>query len=742
MNRVFSITLILIFVISGLAAQTPTKKVALIIGAQNYTTLPRLRNSLNDARAMSAKLKTKGFQVEVLYDPKTKGEVRDAITRYYNIMSNQSGGVGLIFYAGHGMQYDGDNYIIPTSASLQNPGDLDDQCVKINTVMAVMKSSGKSLNILILDACRSLTSFTRSTEQGLSRMEAPQGSIIVFAAQQGKVASDGTGQNGLFTSKLMKALDEPNLNITDVFKKVKREVYAESNETQLPSVEDNSVGGDFYFTKEGNQPRPANTNNKNLIDTELNKEDPALEKSIAILPFINISSDPEQEYFSDGMTEQIISNLSGLRDLKVIARTSVMKFKGSSKSIEEISRELNVDKILEGSVRKYGDKIRITVKLINVSDQTQLWAKNYDEKLLADVFAIQDNVAAEIVKAMKAQMLPGKTSVATLEKKINLAAYDLYLKGNYYGNLFWAGFKLDNFIKAEELYKSALAIDSLYAEAYLGLANIYDGYLLSKVYQFSSKSEQEEKYRNKLDSCANKAYRLNPDFPPAILAKAFTFFKYPNGKSNFDSGLYYLRKGYRANPNDADANFWVGRFYNILGLYYQARPYLEKCRQLDPIGTSAYNAIVFNYISVGEINQAEKYNNEGLQFNPNEGILNMNVFGIAIDRRDRKKASDSYENLTKMDEAADWMRAELFAINGQKEEALKLDKRSYVYLLLGMNKEALAGIKKNFKQFAYLRLLHNQIFDPLRADPEFIGLLNESKKLYDDKFEKYASDLP
>ncbi len=232
------------------AQQATSDRIALVIGAQTYTSLPALRNSLNDARAMAAKLKSKGFQVEVVYDPKTKKDVRDAITRYYNLMRDKVGAVGLIFYAGHGMQYEGDNYIIPTTASLQNPGDLEDQCVKMNTVMAVLKSASKSLNILLLDACRSLPSFTRDTDQGLTRMEAPQGSIIVFAAQAGKVASDGTGQNGLFTSKLIDVIDEPNLNITELFKKVKQQVYSASGEKQLPSVEDNSLGGDFYFTKD------------------------------------------------------------------------------------------------------------------------------------------------------------------------------------------------------------------------------------------------------------------------------------------------------------------------------------------------------------------------------------------------------------------------------------------------------------------------------------------------------------
>jgi len=232
----------------GATGFSQQKKYALVIGAQQYQNLPPLRNALNDARMMFATLKAKGFEVNLLLDPKSRQEVKTAITAYYEQMRDVEGGVGIIFYAGHGIQYNGENYLIPTGATLNDPSDLDDYCVKMNTFMSILRTSSKSLNILLLDACRTLPSFTRGVEQGLSRMEAPQGSIIVFATQAGKVASDGTSSNGLFTSKLIAAMNEPNLNITEVFKRVKQQVYLESRESQLPSVEDNSIGGDFYFT--------------------------------------------------------------------------------------------------------------------------------------------------------------------------------------------------------------------------------------------------------------------------------------------------------------------------------------------------------------------------------------------------------------------------------------------------------------------------------------------------------------
>lgn len=234
-------------------AQQPQKRVALVIGVQNYVNVPPLRHSLNDANDMSVALKSKGFQVDFLKDPKSKKEIKDAITRYYNTMRGQNGAVGIIYYAGHGTQYEGENYLIPASANLQVPGDMDEQCVKMNTVMSVLTSSNNNLNILLLDACRTNTfpSFSRDIVKGLTNVEAPTGSIVVFATQPGTVASDGTGSNGLFTSKLLKYINEPGLNIGDVLKKVKKDVNVESQGKQTPSVVDNSIGGDFYFTKGG-----------------------------------------------------------------------------------------------------------------------------------------------------------------------------------------------------------------------------------------------------------------------------------------------------------------------------------------------------------------------------------------------------------------------------------------------------------------------------------------------------------
>jgi hypothetical protein len=231
---------------SALAQLRYTEKIALVIGVQNYSSVQPLRHSINDAKDIASTLEGKGFKVNLLLDPNSNKEIKDAINSYFKGLSK--GTVGIIYYSGHATVYQGVNYLIPKNAFLENPGDLDDQCVKIDYVMTAINSFD-NLNILILDACRtnSFPTFNRELFKGLTSIDAPRGSIILFAAQPGKVASDGIGRNGLFTSKLLDYIKDPSLDLSTILKKVKQDVFRESNGEQLPSYVDNSFGSDFYF---------------------------------------------------------------------------------------------------------------------------------------------------------------------------------------------------------------------------------------------------------------------------------------------------------------------------------------------------------------------------------------------------------------------------------------------------------------------------------------------------------------
>lgn len=238
--------------VSGLYAQQ--SKYALVIGVKAYQYVQPLQNSLNDARDMATLLKRKGFTVIELYDPATKRSMQDAVLKYFELIRSQPKAAGLVYYSGHGMQVKGSNYLMPTFSNPQVEADLDDQCMNMDYVMRAIEQAGNELNIFVLDACRNnpFHGFSRSSEKGLSMVETPKGSYIVYATKPGSVASDGIGGNGLFTSKLLQYIDTPGLNIEQVFKKTAHDVAQASGDAQRPWIASDFTG-DFFFTPGGGQ---------------------------------------------------------------------------------------------------------------------------------------------------------------------------------------------------------------------------------------------------------------------------------------------------------------------------------------------------------------------------------------------------------------------------------------------------------------------------------------------------------
>lgn len=233
-------------VVSGSAT-----KVALVIGIKSYEAVPPLGNTINDARDIANSLKTKGFSVIEVYDPKTKSDLRNAVLEFNKALRNNANGVGMLYYSGHGMQVDGANYMIPAGAKLEIKADIEEQCMNMDYVLRSMEENGNQLNIIVLDACRNnpFRSFSRSAEKGLSMVSAPKGSYIVYATKPGAVASDGSGRNGLFTSKLLKFLDATDQSLEEVFKNVAAEVSHDSKDQQRPWISSDYTGV-FYFNKQ------------------------------------------------------------------------------------------------------------------------------------------------------------------------------------------------------------------------------------------------------------------------------------------------------------------------------------------------------------------------------------------------------------------------------------------------------------------------------------------------------------
>jgi uncharacterized caspase-like protein len=224
------------------------KRMALVIGNSKYSKSP-LRNPENDAQAMAQVLKELGFEV-MSYTNLSQKEMKQAINRFGEKIA--AGGIGLFYFAGHGMQVKGENYLIPVDANIRKEQDVDLESVRLARVMAKMDQAGNRMNIVILDACRDnqfIRSFRSLSGRGLASVSGPSGTFIAFATAPGSVAFDGSGKNGLYTQELIKAIKVPGLRIEDVFKRVRSKVLEQSKGLQTP-WENTSLGeGDFYFRR-------------------------------------------------------------------------------------------------------------------------------------------------------------------------------------------------------------------------------------------------------------------------------------------------------------------------------------------------------------------------------------------------------------------------------------------------------------------------------------------------------------
>lgn len=307
------------------------------------------------------------------------------------------------------------------------------------------------------------------------------------------------------------------------------------------------------------------------------------EKTIAVLPFKNISPETESDYFSDGLTEELLINLSKLKDMRVISRTSSMQFKGARKDIRSIGRELGVRYIMEGSVRRYKDDLRISVQLIDVASDTQLWAETYKGSL-ADIFDIQENVSRQIVDALRLQLTPTERVVLSKRSTLNAEAFDLCLRGRDF--LYQA--TRSKLHIATDLFKKAIEIDPRYAEAYAGLGETY-----ATLYQNYDRSPE---LVDKAIESSLKAIMYDPSLSEAHAALSLAYFH----KGHLDPALEEGKKAIELNP-ESFVGYWIlGRIYHTSDRDREAAECLEKVISLNPDFYTAYMDLRMCYERLGE----------------------------------------------------------------------------------------------------------------------------------------------
>src|SRR2546430_15258223 len=326
-----------------------------------------------------------------------------------------------------------------------------------------------------------------------------------------------------------------------------------------------------------------------------------LDKSIAVLPFENLSDDKENAFFADGMQDDILTNLSRIGDLKVISRTSVMQYRDKATNLRDIGKALGVSNILEGSVRRSGNKVRVNVQLIDANSDEHIWASDYDRDVI-DVFAIQSDLAQKIAEALQAKLSPGEKSQMTQKPTENAEAYLAFVQAH---NLSCEVEEPAKLKQSEQLYARAIELDPNFALALARYSQLESWFL----HDIDRTPERRERAR----SLAERALQLQPDLPEGHLALGFSYYY---GDNNYDAALREFEMAQRDLPNESEVYLAIGAIQRRQGKWAESTANMEKAVSLNPKDTWPLQNLAFNYQMLRDFSKANQTIDRALSLNP------------------------------------------------------------------------------------------------------------------------------
>ncbi|HEY2614237.1 MAG TPA: tetratricopeptide repeat protein [Chthoniobacterales bacterium] len=342
-----------------------------------------------------------------------------------------------------------------------------------------------------------------------------------------------------------------------------------------------------------------------------------IEKSIAVLPFENLSDDKENAYFADGIQDDILTSLSKIGDLKVISRTSVMPYRGHASNVREIGKALGASAILEGSVRRSEKRVRVNVQLINAETDEHIWAQDYDRDL-TDVFAIQSDLAHEIASALQAKLSPTEKALMDRKPTQNTDAYLLYVQAH---DLFTLPDKrTTDLYKAEELFQRAIQLDPNFALAYAQLSTL-ESWLVHSV-------DPSPARRQKARTAADAALRLQPDLPEAHLGLGYSYYY---GDRDYEKALAEFAIAQRGLPNDAEVYVALAAIERRQGKWKESTANFEKAASLSPKDATVLENLGINYEATRNFEAADKIFDEGIAAAPHSFNLRGLKAKLALD---------------------------------------------------------------------------------------------------------------
>jgi len=453
------------------------------------------------------------------------------------------------------------------------------------------------------------------------------------------------------------------------------------------------------------------------------------QKSIAVLPFDNLSRDPDNAYFAEGIQDEILTRLAKVADLKVISRTSTQKYKSAPDNLRDIAKQLGVLNILEGSVQRAADQVRVTVQLINATTDAHLWAETYDRKL-TDIFAVESDVAKTIADTLHAKLTGSEKSAIAKRPTADTEAYELYLKGRF----FWNKRTGPDLRKAIAYFNQAIAKDPNYALAYAGLA---DAYVLLPPYGAASALESFPQ----AEAAAKKALELDDALAEAHTSLGQVLVSYD---FDFEGSTREFERAITLNPNYATAHHWYGSGPPLsLGEFDRAIAELKRAQQLDPLSLIINADLGSGFVTARRYDDAIAQLRKTIEMDPHFYYAHWNL-GEALELKGKlREAFAEYKKAAELndDPLVLSLVAQAEAKLGQRDDARKileqleqLATRRYVgnyafalvHIALGEKEKAIEDLEHAYRDrvgpdIALLKV--DPMLDPLRGDPRFEALV-------------------
>jgi TolB-like protein/DNA-binding winged helix-turn-helix (wHTH) protein/Flp pilus assembly protein TadD len=450
-------------------------------------------------------------------------------------------------------------------------------------------------------------------------------------------------------------------------------------------------------------------------------------RSIAVLPLESLSNDASQDYFADGMTDELISDLGQISALRVISRTSVMAYKHSRKPLPDIARELNVDAVVEGTVLHSGDQVRITAQLIEGATDRHLWSQSYQGEL-RDALALQNTVARTIADQIRISVNPQEQAALRNVPAVNPVAYVSYLKGRF----FWNKRTVDGLKSALAYFDQAIDEDANYAQAYSGLA---DTYALLGDWQYAVMTAKEALPKAK--AAATRALELDSSLGEAHTSLGFCLDGFD---WNFEAGGKEFRRALELNPGYATAHHWYAWHLALLHRYDAAIVEMRKAESLDPLSL-VINADLAELLALAHsYDESILQSKKTIEMEPNFGLAHNHLGQAYLQKQMTDQAMAELQKAVTLSGGSPTCMANLaraYVAGGKRNEAEtllgELKKRSspdqsyapeiaVVYIALGDSDQAMAWLEKGYVERFNPGVLIRPGFDPLRSDPRFRDL--------------------